>query len=342
MMKSKHSTGELFFSHTLDFLTDYLSNRMGRSTETQRAYKDSLTQFRKYLLNEKGISIAKFYFEDCTKELLLDFCKYLKSSGNSPSTCNARLAAIKSYVQYASDNDISLQSVALQVSKTKGMKIPKREKELLSMQALSALFAQPKDTKIGIRDRTIMILLYDSAIRVSELVNLRMNDVNMDSLSIHVIGKGNKERTVAITEKTAGHLSKYISLYHPESSTKDSYLFFTVIKGKVDHISTGTVERILQKYADEARQVCSDMPQKVYPHLLRAERATHLYRDGVDPIMISKILGHAQLETTKIYALPSIEQMREAMDKVPVPAEKDEKPIWKGKEDEMARQCGLR
>ena len=342
MMKTKQNKKELFFSHTLDFLTDYLPKRMGRSPETQRSYKDSLTHFRKYLLNERGLSIAKFCFDDCTKELLIDFCSYLKNNGNSPATCNARLAAIKSYVQYASDNDISLQSVALRVSKTKGMKIPKREKELLSPQALSALFNQPKDTKIGIRDRTIMILLYDSAIRVSELVNLRLNDVNLNSLSIHVIGKGNKERTVAITEKTAGHLSKYISIYHCLEPTKDSYLFFTVIKGKVDHISTGTVERILQKYADEARLSCPDMPMKVYPHLLRAERATHLYRDGVDPIMISKILGHAQLETTKIYALPSIDQMREAMNRVPVPVEMDETPIWEGTEDEMARQCGLR
>ena len=326
MMKAKQNKGELFFSYTLDFLTDYLPNRMGRSAETQRAYKDSLTHFRKYLLDERGISIAKFYFEDCTKELLLDFCTFLENNGNSPATCNARLAAIKSYVQYASDNDISLQSVALRVSKTKGPKIPKREKELLSPQALTALFEQPKDTKIGIRDRTIMILLYDTAIRVSELVNLRIKDINNESLSIHVIGKGNKERTVAITDKTAGHLSKYLSLYHPVCQDKDSYLFFTVIKGHVDHISTGTVERILQKYA----------------HLLRAERATHLYRDGVDPIMISKILGHAQLETTKIYALPSIDQMREAMDRVPVPTDSAEEPLWVGKEEEMARQCGLR
>lgn len=342
MMKSKQNKGELFFSHTLDFLTDYLPNRMGRSVETQRAYKDSLTHFRKYLLNERGISIAKFYFEDCTKELLLDFCTFLKNNDNSPATCNARLAAIKSYVQYASDNDISLQSVALRVSKTKGLKIPKREKELLSPQALTALFDQPKETKLGIRDRTIMILLYDAAIRVGELVNLRLSDINIESLSIHVMGKGNKERTVAITDKTAGHLSRYISQFHSDESDKDSYLFYTVIKHKVDHISTGTVERILQKYADEARATCPDMPKKVYPHLLRAERATHLYRDGVDPIMISKILGHAQLETTKIYALPSIDQMREAMNRVPVPTDPAEKPLWVGREEEMARQCGLR
>ena len=84
------------------------------------------------------------------------------------------------------------------------------------------------------------------------------------------------------------------------------------------------------------------MPERVYPHLLRAERTTLLYRDGIDPILLSQILGHANIETTKIYAIPSIEQLREAMEKVPMPADAKEKPLWEGDEDEMARNCGLR
>ena len=104
----------------------------------------------------------------------------------------------------------------------------------------------------------------------------------------------NKERSVAISEKTAVHLKRYMSIYHSDGSKPDDYLFYTVIKGKIGSISMSTVERILQKYADEARIECPDIPEHVYPHLFRAERATHLYRDGVDSIMISKILGHFQ------------------------------------------------
>ena len=244
-----------------------------------------------------------------------------------------RLAAIKTYVQYVSDDDISLQSIALQISKVPGMKIPKREKKLITTEGMAAILARPKETKIGIRDKTIMVLLYDSAVRVSELTGLRINDLDFKTLSIHIHGKGNKERSVAISEKTATHLKRYMSIYHADGCSPDDYLFYTVIKGKVGSISMSTVERILQKYADEARKECPDIPKHVYPHLFRAERATHLYRDGVDSIMISKILGHSSIETTKIYALPSMDQMREAMNKVDMPTDAAEKPLWEGDED---------
>ena len=333
---------KLFFSRTLQYLDNYLPRQLGRSAETVRSYRDSLSRFRKYLYDEKGISIVKFAFQDCTKDLLLEYCAYLKEHGNSEATCSIRLAAIKTYVQYVSDDDISLQSIALQISRVPGMKIPKREKKLITNEGLAAILAQPKNTKIGIRDKTIMVLLYDSAVRVSELTGLRINDVDFKTLSIHIHGKGNKERSVAISEKTAAHLKRYMSIYHSGGNRPDDYLFYTVIKGKVGPISMSTVERILQKYADEARNKCPDIPEHVYPHLFRAERATHLYRDGVDSIMISKILGHSSIETTKIYALPSMDQMRAAMNKVDMPADAAEKPLWEGDEDEMARLCGLK
>lgn len=344
-MKNKNriqNNEKLFFSRTLQYLDNYLPRQLGRSPETIRSYRDSLSAFRKYLYEVKGISIAKFTFQECTKDLLLEYCAYLKEQGNSAATCNVRLAAIKTYVQFVSDDDISLQSIALQISKVPSMKIPKREKKLITNEGLAAILSRPKVTKIGMRDKTIMILLYDSAVRVSELTGLRINDVDFNTLSIHIRGKGNKERSVAITEKTASHLNQYISLYHSDKGEPEDYLFFTVIKGKVGCISTSTVERILQKYADEARIEYPDIPERVYPHLFRAERATHLYRDGVDSIMISKILGHSSIETTKIYALPSMDQMREAMNKVEMPTDAAEKPLWEGDEDEMARICGLK
>ena len=344
-MKNKNkapNNEKLFFSRTLQYLDNYLPRQLGRSPETVRSYRDSLSGFRKYLYDEKDISIAKFTFQDCTKDLLLEYCAYLKESGNSAATCNVRLAAIKTYVQYVSDDDISLQSIALQISKVPGMKIPKREKKLITTEGMAAILARPKETKIGIRDKTIMVLLYDSAVRVSELTGLRINDLDFKTLSIHIHGKGNKERSVAISEKTATHLKRYMSIYHADGCSPDDYLFYTVIKGKVGSISMSTVERILQKYADEARKECPDIPKHVYPHLFRAERATHLYRDGVDSIMISKILGHSSIETTKIYALPSMDQMREAMNKVDMPTDAAEKPLWEGDEDEMARLCGLK
>lgn len=343
MRTKKQEPQLLFFSQTLNYLKTYLPHQMGRSPETIRSYTDSLSSFRKYILNEKGISIAKFTFEDCTKELILEYLAYLKEHGISPATCNVRLSALKNYVNYAADNDIALQSVALRVSKVTALKIPKREKKLLSIEALKALLAQPNNSKIGMRNKTIMILLYDTAIRLHELIDLNINDVDLNGLTVHIAsGKGNKERTVAITDITAEHLKNYMSAYHKDTTDMNDFLFYTIIKGRKGRISSSTIERFIQKYADEARISSPDMPERVYPHLLRAERTTMLYRDGVDPIILAQILGHSDIETTKIYAIPSIEQLREAMEKVSMPIDASEKPLWEGDEDEMARSCGLR
>ena len=343
-MKSRKTVSPtLFFSQTLQYLKVYLPRQMGRSPETIRSYTDSLSSFRKFILYEKGISIAKFTFEQCTKELILEFLAFLREQNVSPASCNVRLSAIKSYIHYAADNDVALQSVELRVSKVMTLKVPKREKKLMSIEALKALLAQPNNTKIGMRNKTIMILLYDTALRLHELIDLNVNDVDLERLTLHVAsGKGNKERTVAITGITVAHLRNYMAVYHEGTKNPEDYLFYTVIKGNVGRISSSSIERFIQKYADEARQSCPDMPERVYPHLLRAERTTLLYRDGVDPILLAQILGHADIETTKIYAIPSTEQLREAMERVPMPTDANEKPIWEGDEDEMARNCGLR
>ena len=342
-MKNKKVTAPtLFFSQTLQYLKTYLPLQMGRSPETIRSYTDSLTSFRKFVLNEKGISIAKFTFEQCTKELILEYLAYMRRQGESPATCNVRLSAIKTYINYAADNDVAVQSVALRISKVMTLKVPKREKKLMTVEALKILLAQPKNTKKGMRNKTIMILLYDSAIRLHELIDLNVNDIDLERFTLHVAsGKGNKERTVAITKITAEHLKNYLSVYH-NGSYPERPLFYNVIKGTESRLSPKTIEAFIQKYADEARVTCPDMPERVYPHLLRAERTTLLYRDGVDPILLAKFLGHADIETTKIYAIPSTEQLREAMEKVPMPMDADEKPLWEGNEDEMARNCGLR
>lgn len=344
-MKNKNLNRNCFFSKTLAFFNEYLDKQLGKSPETIRSYRDSLSIFRRYVVNERKISITKFQFKDCTKDFLLDFISFLKAKGNGIATCNVRLSAIKTYVQYAADNDITLESVALNVSKTRSQKVPKREKELLTEDDLKSLLAQPPDTRFGIRDRVVLILLYDTAIRVQELANLHLNDVNFETSCIHIYGKGRKERDVVMNTNTADHLKNYINQYHIYSTKNpERWLFYTEIKGHIDRISTATIRRIVRKYADELRVQGKAIPKRVYPHLLRAERATDLYREGVDPLMIATFLGHEQIETTRIYALPSIDKMREAMEKVQPTPESDGSCIssLKDDEEEMARLCGLR
>lgn len=150
---------------------------------------------------------------------------------------------------------------------------------------LNFLISAPPNTKIGRRDQMILILLYDSTIRVSELLSLDVSSVNLDA-EIHylrIYGKGDKERIVAITDTTADHMRNYLKAYHPTKDL-DSPLIFTVIKGRKDRMSVGNVERIIKKYASKIRSEHPNLPEHCYPHMVRRTRATNLYQDGTEPM----------------------------------------------------------
>ena len=105
-------------------------------------------------------------------------------------------------------------------------------------------------------------------------------------------------------------------------------------------MSPENVQRLIKKYAQQVRCAGFDLPESVHPHMFRRTRATNLYQDGVPLELVSTILGHAKIDTTKIYAKPSVEQLRNALDSVPPPV--NEQPIWDDNEEELARRCGLR
>jgi site-specific recombinase XerD len=214
----------------------------------------------------------------------------------------------------------------------------------LSDQAISAILSQPDSTnKIGVRDSTLLVLLYDSGVRLAELLNLRIGNVNIDSNNSHirVLGKGSKERVVSISENTVEHISNYLNLFRNKDDYDTDLLFYTVIKGKADKMSERNVERLMQQYADKAREHCSDIPQKVHPHMFRRARATRMYQNGVALPLVSRFLGHSDLSTTKIYATPSMEMMKDVVTSTSFPFSTTEKPIWDN-EDDIAKKCGIR
>ena len=252
------------------------------------------------------------------------------------------MTALRSYLQYAADMDISIQSAAITISRIPPCKVTERVKETLSPEALETIFRMPPENDRGLRDRTLLILLYDSAVRLQEILSIRLCDLHLDGEypTILIHGKGRKERFVVLSDKTAHHIRSYTKVFHPASVPED-YLFYTVIKRKRDKMSSGNVQRMINRYADMAREFCPGLPERVHPHMFRRTRATDLYQNGVALEMVSTFLGHAQLETTRIYAKPSMEQMKTALESTAYPGG-EEKALWKGDEDAMARLCGLR
>jgi len=339
-----NSNEPLFFSLAWEYLEVHMPG-LGRSPATIKAHRDALTVFRRFLMEEKGIPISAFAFSQCTHELVQDFVVCLKGNGNTGSSINRRISSLRVYLWFAAERDISLQSIALRIEKFPACSESVTEKESMSEDAVGSIIRQTADTRMGLRDRTMMILLYDSAIRVSELLGLTIKDIVFDPELpyIKVQGKGRKERIVTIAPVTAGHIREYMRVFHGDTDDKTAPLFFTRIKGSAGMMSEGNVERFISQYADKARRERQDIPESVYPHMFRRTRATRLYQEGTELELLARILGHSKTQTTRIYAKPSMQQMRTAMMSVETPGQAAEQPLWKTcSEEERAKLCGLR
>lgn len=204
----KHEQIEnLFFSRNHDFLYIYIPKQQNGSENTRATYKSGMKAFRTYVNSVAGIATNKFKFEDCTYDFLLDYRNYLHDVLHlSEKTANNRLATIKSYVNYASARDVSLQQYAFAVSQVPFYTVPKIQQPIIEdTDSLAALLAIPPNTKKGLRDKVIMSVLYDGGIRLNELVTLKVAslDLSGDEIRIKLHGKGNRERTDFLDTKTS-------------------------------------------------------------------------------------------------------------------------------------------
>ena len=262
----------LFFSRTLDFLETYIPKQCDGSKNTVDTYKIGLSTFRSYIHDEKNISIRKFRFADCTYDFLLDYRNWLHDTkGHKESTANNKLAAIRSYLNYAAARNVALQQTAFAISEVPLYRIPKVIRPVIDQaNTLSALLDAPGNTRLGLRDRTILVLLFDTAVRVEELITMDYSDVNIFNPDpyIHVHGKGDKERKVYFSSEAIGIIQQYLCEFHPYKNRKMPF-FYTTIHGETGHMSRRNVERIVKKYADQVRRDHKDLPESVYPHMLR-------------------------------------------------------------------------
>ena len=184
-------------------------------------------------------------------------------------------------------------------------KVPKRLPHLLSKKQIMELMSIPKvNTPNGIRDLTILELFYSTGVRISELVKVEKTNINLDNNTIHVAGKGNKDRIVILGERAKYVLKKYLYL---KNNSMNKYLFPSLIKNKNSkHIGIRTVYNIVIKYL---RMVSDD--EKLSPHSLRHSFATHLIENGADIIAVKDLLGHDSLSSTQVYTHIQKEKLKE-------------------------------
>ncbi len=272
----------LFFSKTADFLDVFLVKQCNKSRKTCESYRDALTVFKQYT-EKTGYTIMTFRYTDCTYEYLLDYKVYLSEQKHyKASSINQRIAAIKSYLKYSYGCDSMLMQIYIGVSGIPPSKVPKIQREILKENEIVRLLDSPPATKKGLRDSLIMSLLFDAAIRLDELIQLKLGDIykksRYSSLLIH--GKGHKERKVSLDHKTEQLLDVYLKEFHQESTDPECPLIYTVIKGEVKHMSHRNVQKLLKMYGERTKNNVGGLPDSVHPHLLRRSRACDLYQNG--------------------------------------------------------------
>ena len=306
------------FNLIRDYLKVYLPKQRNFSQHTIKSYSKALELLVEFLRDTKKIPLQDVTFEMMTTETITAFLNSLETDrGCSISTRNIRLAAIRAFIKYATDRDITTVAV---LKEFKNVTVKKPDKavviDYMSMTAISAIVDQADvSTPLGLRDRMFMILMYDTAARIQEMLDIRLCDLRFGKTPTIILhGKNRKMRSVPLMEKTVQYLKNYLSKFHADISLySERPLFFTITHGTLHTLSARRIRYILSAYATKAREICIEVPEKVFPHQFRHSRSMHLYQNGMDLILISQWLGHSHLETTQIYAKADTEHKRIAI-----------------------------
>ncbi|NVM97013.1 tyrosine-type recombinase/integrase [Arthrobacter wenxiniae] len=334
-----------FFTLVRSWLTSYLPRSRRLSPHTIRSYKTALNALLVFLGETRHMKLEQIGFEEITYSSMSGFISWLMDVRHlSASTANQRLAAIKSFLSYCAGEEPALVAVWLDVKRVRPARTPEHAPDALSMAAVDALIRAPgQQTRHGLRDTTMILLLFDAAARIQEVLDLTLADVNTTPGSGQVIltGKGRKTRTLPIMDKTGRHLDQYLELFHPGTRVPGALFFYTVRSGRHQPMSQDNVSYLLNKHAATARENCPEIPERIHAHQLRHARAMQMLRAGVPLPHIKEFLGHANISTTEIYASADNQMVREAIQKAASSAP-DLARIWKGPDDLILRLAGLK
>ena len=265
---------------------DYLKYEKGFSDYTIKSYETDLREFYDFALEDK-IDI----------ELVRKYLRKLYENKYSSRSISRKVSTLKSYFKYLESEGIIKDNFMRLISN------PKIEKTLpnyLNYEDLEKLLAFPdRSNKYGLRDALILEMLYSSGVRVSELANMKLNDIDFKERKILILGKGNKERYVYYGSKCEELLDKYLKLDHRDSP-------YLLIGKRSDRLNEREIRSIVTDTAKKA-----GIEVHVSPHTLRHTYATHMLNDGADLKSVGELLGHESLSTTQIYTHVSNERLRQ-------------------------------
>ena len=312
------------------YLTEHLPGICGLSYNTIASRRDSYMLLLLYLKEVRGINPDTVEIPALDKNMILEFLDWLENERNSSSaTRNLRLAAIKSFFSYIQMQTPDYIYQCQQVRLIPRKKEPEHPLEYLTVEGIKAILAAvDSSSKPGLRDLALLSLMYDSAARVQEVADLRVDNFRREKpYTLRLTGKGNKTRVIPLMDKTAQLIAQYINSAHAAHKQGHGTLLFP---GRNDKkLTRAGITYILCKYVTIARRKTpAIIPDIASPHSLRHSKSVHMLEAGVPLIYIRDFLGHSQISTTEIYARCNSEQKRKAIEAACADIIKPEVPMW--------------
>lgn len=270
----------------LNLFFGFLENDKKVSNNTLQSYKRDLKQFEKYI-EENGKDYSKI-----THEEIKTYIEYMQEIGKKPSTISRGLASIRSFYQY------EVRNTNMEEDPTEGVQSPKIEKRVpsvLTSKEVALLLEQPKDIDLkGIRDKAMLEFAYATGMRVTEIISLNIEDINLDR-GYATCKSGKRERTVPIGDMSLKALKDYILNARDIMVKNESEkALFVNVNGQ--RLTRQGFWKIIKYYKDQAH-----IEKEITPHVLRHSFATHLLQNGADLKSIQTMLGHSDILSTQIY-----------------------------------------
>ncbi len=281
------------------FFTRRLNQQRRASPNTIAAYRDAFRLLLQFVHATHGKAPSDLCLADLNGEIIGAFFDHLEANrGNSVRTRNARLAAIHSFFRYAALEEPTHAEVIQRVLAIPQKRAENKVVEFLRRDEVKALLAAPdRDTWIGRRDHALMLLACQTGLRVSEIIGLTWQDIELrNGPHVRCVGKGRKERCTPLTRQCVNVLRAW---QRERVADPSSPVFPSMRAG---HLSRDAVERLARKHAQAAGPNCPSLhARRVTPHMLRHTNAVDLLQSGVDLTVIALWLGHESVQTTQIY-----------------------------------------
>ena len=290
------------------------------SEHTIDAHRAALNQYVDYLEGGRGVRRRDVSFDRFGPDELKGFLEWMVATrGLSPRTCNLRMAAIRSLLEYAAYDDCRLMPKYVAACGVDNVKVARGPIEYFEPRQLGALLDAPGSRrKSDRRNRALLVFLYETAARVQEAKLVKVSDLNLcaDTPYVTLRGKGGKYRNVPLTEKAVAHLRAHLLEFHGARPDPSAPLFYSVIHGRMCALSSDTFEKMIRRYSAACESDGVSMPERPHCHMLRKTRAIDLHRAGMPLPHIQQLLGHESMSTTSgFYAFAMLDAIAVEMEK---------------------------